>query len=74
MATPAMGWNGWLSTTMMDTGYMNNESIYYAAADKLVSSGLRDAGYDTLSVTCHGWQRDPVSTRDLPMLVTSWAI
>eukprot|EP01050_Picozoa_sp_SAG11_P004934 SAG11_NODE_329_length_10681_cov_7.861274_6_plen_64_part_00 len=45
---------------MMDTGFANNESIYYAAADKLVSSGLRDAGYDTLGVTCHGWQRDPV--------------
>ena len=32
-----------------------------AAADILVSSGLRDAGYDTVFVTCAGWERDPVT-------------
>jgi len=35
----------------------------YAAADRLVSGGLRDLGYDTLVVTCHGWQRDPATKR-----------
>ena len=59
-ATPPMGWNGWLPTTMgLIPGYQNNETMYYAAADILVSSGLRDAGYDTILVTCAGWQRDP---------------
>jgi hypothetical protein len=28
-----------------------------------VSGGLRDLGYDTLVVTCHGWQRDPTTKR-----------
>ena len=37
------------------------ETMYYAAADILVESGLRDAGYDTILVTCAGWQRDPVT-------------
>jgi hypothetical protein len=40
------------------TRYENNETMYYAAADILVSSGLRDAGYDTVLVTCAGWERD----------------
>jgi hypothetical protein len=58
-ATPPMGWNGWLPTTRgLIPGYSNNETMYYAAADQLVSSGLRDAGYDTVLVTCGGWQRD----------------
>ena len=53
------GWNGWLPTTMgLIPGYQNNETMYYAAADILVSSGLRDVGYDTILVTCAGWQRD----------------
>ena len=42
-------------------GYSNNETMYYAAADVLVESGLRDAGYDTVLVTCAGWQRDPAT-------------
>jgi hypothetical protein len=59
-ARPPMGWNGWLPTTRgLIPGYSNNETMYYAAADILVSSGLRDAGYDTILVTCAGWQRDP---------------
>ena len=28
-----------------------------------MSGGLRDLGYDTLVVTCHGWQRDPATKR-----------
>eukprot|EP00038_Savillea_parva_P011759 m.199898 g.199898 ORF g.199898 m.199898 type:complete len:546 (-) comp20901_c0_seq1:247-1884(-) len=61
-ATPPMGWNGWLPTTRgLIPGYENNETMYYAAADILVSSGLRDAGYDTVLVTCAGWQRDPTT-------------
>ena len=63
MPTPLMGWNGWLSAVMIKTGLANNESFYYAAADKLVSSGLRELGYDTVGVTCHGWQRDPLTKR-----------
>lgn len=35
--------------------------MYYAAADVLVESGLRDVGYDTVLVTCAGWQRDPTT-------------
>ena len=35
--------------------------MYYAAADIMVKSGLRDAGYDTILVTCAGWERDPVT-------------
>ena len=34
-----------------------------AAADRLVSSGLRDLGYDTIAATCMGWERDPVTKR-----------
>ena len=34
-----------------------------AAADILVSSGLRDAGYDTVFVTCAGWERDPATQK-----------
>ena len=61
-ASPPMGWNGWLPTTRgLIPGYSNNETMYYAAADRLVSSGLRDAGYDTILVTCAGWQRDNVT-------------
>ena len=61
-STPPMGWNGWLPTTRgLIPGYENNETMYYAAADILVESGLRDAGYDTILVTCAGWQRDPVT-------------
>eukprot|EP00035_Acanthoeca_spectabilis_P026249 m.461917 g.461917 ORF g.461917 m.461917 type:complete len:545 (-) comp22452_c0_seq1:114-1748(-) len=61
-ATPPMGWNGWLPTTRgLIPGYENNETMYYAAADVLVESGLRDVGYDTVLVTCAGWQRDPTT-------------
>ena len=73
MKTPPMMWNGWLpSTRHLIPGFVcspsdpfgcNNESLYYAAADRLVSSGLRDLGYDTIGVTCHGWQRDPVTKK-----------
>ena len=60
--TPSMMWNGWLPTTMgLIPGMENNESLYYEAADRLVSSGLRDAGYDTIAATCMGWERDPVT-------------
>ena len=41
----------------------NNESLYYAAADRLVETGLRDAGYDTIAATCMGWQRDPTTKK-----------
>ena len=59
MKTPFMMWNGWLPTTSgLIPGMKNNESLYYAAADRLVSSGLRDAGYDTIAVTCNGWRRN----------------
>jgi hypothetical protein len=62
MKTPFMMWNGWLpSTRGLIPGQANNETLYYAAADRLVASGLRDAGYDTIAVTCNGWQRDPVT-------------
>lgn len=27
MPTPMMGWNGWLPTTMLHTGYSNNETM-----------------------------------------------
>lgn len=27
MPTPMMGWNGWLPTTMLHTGYLNNETM-----------------------------------------------
>ena len=55
-----MMWNGWLPTTRgLIPGMDNNETLYYAAADRLVESGLRDLGYDTVAATCHGWQRDP---------------
>jgi hypothetical protein len=73
MQTPPMMWNGWLPSTRhlipqfvcspSDPFGCNNESLYYAAADRLVSSGLRDLGYDTVGVTCHGWQRDPVTKK-----------
>lgn len=43
----------------------------YAAADQLVSSGLRDLGYDTIMVTCHGWQRDP-KTNELRANPKTW--
>ena len=46
-----LGWNGWLPATMLTTGYSNNETLYYAAADQLVRSGLRDLGYETIGVT-----------------------
>lgn len=60
--TPSMMWNGWLPTTRgLIPGMENNETLYYAAADRLVSSGLRDAGYDTIAATCMGWERDPVT-------------
>ena len=61
-ATPPMAWNGWLPATRnLLPGYSNNETMYYAAADRLVGSGLRDAGYDTIFITCAGWERDNVT-------------
>ena len=57
-ATPPMGWNGWLPTTRgLIPGYSNNETMYYAAADRLVSSGLRDAGSEIASNS----KLDPIS-------------
>ena len=62
--TPTMMWNGWLPTTRgLIPGMKNNETLYYAAVDRLVSSGLRDAGYDTIAATCMGWERDPVTKK-----------
>ena len=62
--TPSMMWNGWLPTTRgLIPGMENNETLYYAAVDRLVSSGLRDAGYDTLGTCCMGWERDPVTKK-----------
>ena len=49
----------------------NNESLYYAAADRLVSSGLRDAGYDTIAVTCNGWRRN-AQTGNLEVDPVTW--
>lgn len=43
-------------------GY-NNETLYYRLVDQLVTSGLRDAGYTTVGVTCNGWIRDPATGR-----------
>ena len=62
--TPTMMWNGWLPMTRgLIPGMKNNETLYYAAVDRLVSSGLRDAGYDTIAATCMGWERDPVTKK-----------
>ena len=62
--TPTMMWNGWLPTTEgLIPGMENNETLYYAAVDRLVSSGLRDAGYDTIAATCMGWERDPITKK-----------
>ena len=47
---------------MGDAG-VDAETMYYAAADRLVESGLRDAGYDTVLVTCAGWERDPLTSK-----------
>lgn len=63
MLKPMMGWNGWLPATRGLTPYQNNETLYYAAADQLVKTGLRDIGYNTIGVTCNGWQRDPATSR-----------
>ena len=30
------------------TPYRNNETLYWAAVDRLVETGLRDLGYDTV--------------------------
>ena len=72
MKTPFMMWNGWLPTTKgLIPGMANNESLYYAAADRLVSSGLRDAGYDTIAVTCNGWRRN-AHTGNLEVDPVTW--
>ena len=50
-ATPTLGYNGWLTTT--NGGKVHaNQTLYYRIADKLVSSGLAAAGYDTLLTVC----------------------
>lgn len=72
--TPSMMWNGWLPTTRgLIPGFQNNESLYYAAADRLVTSGLRDAGYDTIAATCMGWQRNP-KTKKLYANPVTWPV
>jgi alpha-galactosidase len=43
--TPPMGWNGWYAF-----GCHADEATVRAAADALVSSGLRDAGYTYVNV------------------------
>jgi alpha-galactosidase len=43
--TPPMGWNGWYAF-----GCQADEATVRAAADALVSSGLRDAGYTYVNV------------------------
>ena len=59
-ATPTLGYNGWLATTHGGK-VLANQTLYYKIADKLVSSGLAAAGYDTLLTVCLGWVRDPLT-------------
>jgi hypothetical protein len=60
-ATPIMAYNGWLASTAF-MGY-NNETLYYNIVDQLVKTGLREAGYTHIGVTCNGWIRDPSTHR-----------
>jgi hypothetical protein len=61
-ATPTLGYNGWLATT--NGGKVHaNQTLYYRIADKLVSSGLAAAGYDTLLTVCMGWVRNPLTSK-----------
>jgi alpha-galactosidase len=57
-----MGYNGWLAATTGHEPGAQNQTLYYNIADKLVTSGLAAAGYDTLLAgVCIGWVRDPVT-------------
>ena len=67
-----MGYNGWLSATTSQIPGARNQSLYYHIADKLVSSGLAAAGYNTLLAgVCIGWVRDPV-THKLEAPAATW--
>jgi alpha-galactosidase len=49
--TPPMGWNNWSSSVEM------NEKSIMQIADVLISSGMRDAGYEYVNLD-NGWQID----------------
>jgi len=54
-ATPPMGWNDWYQFECKVT-----DSVIRAAADALVSSGMKAAGYEYVNVDdCWQGQRDP---------------
>lgn len=56
--TPALAWSSW---NFFESHV--NESIILATADTLVSSGLRDAGFTTVSIDA-GWSTSVVGGRD----------
>lgn len=63
-ATPTMGYNGWLAATTSNEPGARNQSLYYNIVDRLSSSGLAAAGYDTLLAgVCIGWVRDSVTKK-----------
>ena len=61
--TPYMGWN-----TYYGLGSQFNESTIVSAANAMVSSGLRDAGYNYVWIDGGWWNgtRDAAGTRLMP--------
>jgi alpha-galactosidase len=66
---PPMHWHSW-NTFCKENAV--NETNMKEMADALISTGMTDAGYDTVNVVCNGWTgRDPI-THELTENATLW--
>src|SRR5512142_105673 len=67
VATPPMGWASWNSFAAQI-----NDSVIRAQADALVSSGLKDAGYQYVSIDEGWWQGTRDGAGNITVSASAW--